>query len=85
MADLESLVEVSYLTLQTGKAVSEISDEELEQLVMTGRLAREAEAEGARAKRAGGKKGTGAKKKTGLDAIPDLDFDLDLDDLDDLD
>ena len=60
----------------SGKSdLSEITDEELEQYVMHGRLAREAEAEGARGK---GRKGGGTKAKpkvTGLDSIGEIDLD----------
>ncbi len=72
MADLESLVEVSYLTLQTGKVVSEISDEELEELVMRGRLAREAEAEGARVGRTRKESGKKSSKKAESAVLLDL-------------
>lgn len=73
---------MSLLEELTGKTnIDEITDEELEQLTIYGRLAREAEAEGARSKGGkggkGGKAGTTAKKVIGLAGAADLDFDLD--------
>ena len=49
-----------------------ISDEELEKMVQTGRLAREEEAEGARAKP---KRGQGGAKKSVRDNLPVIDLD----------
>lgn len=66
MATLEELI---------GPGYENLSNEELEQMIMTGRVAREGEAEGAKAKKGGGRKAAGPKKN----AIPT--FDLDLDDV----
>ena len=57
--------------------LSTVSDEDLERMVQTGRLAREEEADGARGK---AKRSGGGVKKSAANTI--LDLDLNLDDFD---
>jgi hypothetical protein len=61
-------VDMSTLEQLIGRPLHEISDDELEEIVLKGRLAREGEATAGRARRAGG----GAKKKEV--EIPDFDL-----------
>jgi len=69
MSTLESLI---------GRPLHEIGDDELEEIIMRGRLAREEESSGARKSKATKSAGTSKKKSS----VPDVDLDDFEDDFD---